>query len=648
MKKLYWIFLIPILFFIISLARINNYGINWDEPIHFNRGQAYLHLFTSGNIHYLPNDKGGIKATAFESPDYDAAYYLAHDSGHPPLNGILAALSNKIFYQWLGIVGDIESYHLFTIFTSFLLVLAVSVFAFQAFGLFAGIVAGLSIATYPLLVAESQFNIKDPPQAAFYTIAVWLLWWSLQKFNWKLLLLSALSFVVSLSMKFNILFAPLIVGPYLFIHFYSLKKLHLPKPFVITALISPLLVMVLFIGLWPYLWSDPLHNFLSIFGYYHDIGTATVFDGKYLWHGYNTFPLLWIIYTTPPLVLLLTVMAAIFTIWQKQKISKVLVLWWLWLLIPIIRVTLPGTSIYGGDRQIIEFLPAMCLLAGFAASQLHHIFNKSAWLVLLLFIPHVMILQSLHPNENVYFNQLIGGLKGAQQEDFPYWGNTYGNGYKQSLEWLKHHAEQNAQLALIQGTAQNIPQIMLRSDIELNNNAWSGINREGEYLTELNFQGIRVAYPYAWDYVEKFLEPVYESKVDGVPVVRLWKNDLAHTKKEYQKEEKLFEGKISVERDNQIIIYHFPERLLLTRMTIPHLDEDCLKSPTEIYTSINGKDWLKEAERLPVEQISGKTKQDPKTLLYLFAGKQATDVKLIAASDESCFLQSQTKFSYLP
>ena len=53
MKKILVKFCIPVAFFLVSFITLKDYGINWDEPFHFNRGQAYLRYFLTGKTNYL-------------------------------------------------------------------------------------------------------------------------------------------------------------------------------------------------------------------------------------------------------------------------------------------------------------------------------------------------------------------------------------------------------------------------------------------------------------------------------------------------------------------------------------------------------------------------------------------------------------------
>src|SRR5579859_3648461 len=161
-------FFFAFIFFSISLVTLKDYGISWDEPIHFIRGQAYLNYFLTGKTTY-----NGIKLSSiYEYTSYDAKFFFSEDSGHPPLNGILAAFSNLIFFQKLHVLGDIEAYHLFNIISSSLLIFVVASFAFETLGSQAAIFAAIALGAYPLFFSEAHFNIKDPAETAFYALSI--------------------------------------------------------------------------------------------------------------------------------------------------------------------------------------------------------------------------------------------------------------------------------------------------------------------------------------------------------------------------------------------------------------------------------------------------------------------------------------------
>ncbi len=693
LKKVILVFIVPFLFFITSFLTLSDYGISWDEPIHFQRGQAYLYYFLTGETTYknlplmpdyyyfssgetthknlplvpgyipkiegvdirsyterqIPSVKRGILRSYFQNESLNGEYFMNNDSGHPPLNGILAALFNKIFYQDLGILGDIESHHLFIVFSASILVLVVSIFTYQTYGLFASLIASICLSLYPLFFAESHFNIKDPPETAFIGLTIWTFWESLNKKSWKWLITSALAFSLALGTKFNVLFLPFIILPYMFVrYFQSLNKFRkIPVSYLIALFLSPFIIALVFFGTWPYLWQDLLTNTISIFKFYKDLGTGAVYQQAYLLpSGFNVYPIYWIITTTPVWILILTLLGIWFAVKNINKKQSVTLLWLLWFFVPILRVSLPHTALYGGVRQIMEYVPAMALLAGLGAYYLvtkikmrsNKLLMKTCFFLvscLLLLVPVV----KYHPNENVYFNFLVGGLSGAHEREIPSNGNSFGNAYYQAAGWINENVEEGAKVSLLQGTLTNIPVIYLRPDIKLWNGYWSGINREGEYLVELTYQGVEVAYQYAWDYVDKFLDPVYEVKVDGVAVAKVWKNDLAHTKPEFAREEKLFTGKIDLRREPQVLLIELSQEVPLSHFSLTFNNKDnCSLNLASVAISLDGKTWTDKIEQFLSYQINAKITLDGNTTNYYFPSDRAKYIKIRTNDANSCLL----------
>lgn len=648
-----------LIFLIFAISTLSHYGIIWDEPDHFYRGQAYLNYYLTGSVNF--NNLQGSKRSFYQDDKYTAEYYFNNDGGHPPLNGILAALTNYIFYQKLAIMGDVESLHLFGVISSSLLVLVVTFFAYQSYGILAAFVAAISLASYPLFWSESHFNVKDPVESAFFGITIWAFWMSLKGYRWRWFLLSIVSFAVALSTKFNILFLPLIIIPYLFVRhgarlsFKTINPLNifvnLPKSYCLTMLLSPLLILSIFILSWPYLWQD-LGGLFKVFGYYTERGLAGEKEaGIFLPGQINVYPVVWIIVTTPPWVLLLVLLGIICVIKVKRK-DKPGALWLLWLLIPILRAMLPHARTYGGVRQLMEYVPAMALLAGLGATKLKeticmrrgdlsipHRKFLVPFAILGIFIPHLLILTKIHPNENAYFNFLIGGLKGASEKGIPYWGNSFGNAYFQGIWWLNKNAPKGAKLALLQKVNTNVSPVFLRYDIQYFAGEYrSGVERDGEYIMELTHQGSMHYYPYVWEYVNKFLEPVYEIKVDGVSIAKVWKNDLEHTKPEMKYKEEEYIPEIIVDKNNLTIIASSKEEVLLSRIIISqNPPNDCGVIMGEVWTSTGGENWVKENEYLHSSQLPTKYKANGVVTFY-FAGRQTKAVKLVLDRSSECAL----------
>lgn len=664
-SRLFSILVTPILFFLIASLTLPSYGISWDEPIHFYRGQAYLNYMLTGEVRFRENETFSY----YQNNNLPAEYWLKKDDGHPPLNGILASVFNLIFYQKLGIIGDIESYHLFNIVVSTILVAIVVLFAYETYGVFASIIAGLSVASYPLFFSEAHFNIKDPSEAAFFTLTIWSFWKSLERGSWKWLLASIIGFSFALGTKFNILFLPFIIVPYLFIRykFYigrgwnSLRKAlcKIPKKFIFVLLASPLLVIAIFFGSWPFLLEDPLSNLLFTIRWYQDIGTGMATYGYFLDNGLNLYAPIWILFTTPPWILFLGIIGFIAAIKKRREHNWAPLLWLIWFIVPIARVVVPNTTIYGGVRQIMEFLPAMALLVGLGGISIaqwlnsyiaklknsfsHLVIKLLPFLIMLGFIPHLLVMAKLHPNQNVYFNFLIGGLSGAKEKNVPYWGNSFGNAYWQAIEWLNNNSPPGSKLALIQGTTLNIPRIQLRDDLRFSNSYWSGIYRDGEYLIELTYNDKKF-YPYAWEYVEKFLEPVYEVKVNGVAIAKVWKNDLSNTKSEFKKNEVIFKDPLVKHTGDRKVVLDIGRSVFLTRAIILYPEEDCHKIEAEVSTSTNSLDWFYEKETIPTEQITYREKESSRFEPFFFPGREVRFIKFETRDSNSCLLVDKTDF----
>src|SRR3989344_7152323 len=292
--------LAPVLLFVLSLATIYDYGMNWDSPIHFARGQAYLRYILSGKTDYsdLPSlckseynlnsridlatgevcDRHRkVRVSEYESHLLDFNSRVATTAyGHPAFSDIMLAVSNSVFFKSLGLVEDVPAYHVYSIFTTFLLATTVSIWVKKTFGTFASIIAVLAIYTFPLLFAEQHFNVKDPPMATFFTIALFFFWLAFTERKAKYLIFSALAGGASFGTKFNFVFAPFILFPWFLVYttlqlkgtlskyksltfrkvvegFFNLY----PKRLFFALGLYPIIVFLVFFFSWPALWSNP-------------------------------------------------------------------------------------------------------------------------------------------------------------------------------------------------------------------------------------------------------------------------------------------------------------------------------------------------------------------------------------------------------
>lgn len=629
-------------FFAVGLSTLSHYGISWDDPAHFIRGKAYLTYFLSpffGNNPQLP------RRSMYQLPTMTAEYWRFNDSGHPPLNGIVFAAANTIFYEVSGVLGDIEAYSVFGVFLSSLLMGILVWFAIREIGVLAGIVSGLSLFFYPIFLAETHFNVKDPPLTAFFSLSLIAFYYAVKNISWKLLLVFGMVLGFAFGTKLNSAFLPVIAGIW-FLYYWLIQEHDKRKNFFGLMALFPLagiIAVFLFFLSWPFLWTAPVEHLKKILGYYVSIGTYQPYQPEYLFYGFNSYPLVWIGLTTPLVTLILGslgfIAALVHSIKRRFPLGTLLILW---ITIPIVRASMPGTSIYGGARLLMEYIPALCLLAGYGV---HFMLQrlKGMWRVMLLlfmfagFIMTGVKLIRIHPNETLYVNELIGGLRGAYAYKIPSAGEDLGNVYRQGAEWLNKHAEQGARLTLVHRGTSALPRPFLRSDIVFDDSAWSGYAHSGEYImeaTSIDFDTLRYFEP---AFLERFLKPVHEVRVDGARVLTIWKNDPDHMKPGHRPWQ-MVEAPFELEGHDLII--RLPREVFITKLELSFGSNQCVPPGTvRIGTSTDGDTWYSPYFLITQMGDGGRSYTLKNTsLTYMFPEDKASLIGLFTEEANVCLI----------
>lgn len=697
---------VAVLFFSLGLVTLPHYGTNWDATSHLMRGQAYLYYYLTGETDYsnhkelnefrkkdelvrtstsedeIPRhrlywqetdtiffkpdiSKGEIPRVSIYQLDKDLSYIMKYyDYGHPHISDVLSSLFNYVLFQKLGLFNDVDSYRIYGVLLAASLVGLIFWWISQSYGKFAGLVAAVALSSYPLFWAESHFNTeKDIPQAVYYSFLLFSVWRGFVSKNWKWILISGVFFGLALGSKFNVLFSIFIIVPWLSVYLFSNYKkgfslsifIKKYKNILMALVAAPLMGFALYLLTWPYFWVNTVGKIIQVISFYKTIGTASIADSRFVTiFEINTYAPQWILYTTPIVVLFLAsigVLVALSRVGKEKEKLSLLVL--LWLLIPIARVSAPGTSIYGGVRQIMEFIPAMAILAGigagFVARQLYHYKAYAGKLsqiaILLLFIPLVFKLIEIHPNENTYFNPLIGGLAGAKERDFPSWGVSFGAPYREAIEWVNENAEPGAKLTLGFEILSNIPGVFIRPDIDYKSNR-SGYLRQGEYVISLRFDGAGQR-SYFDMYIDRMLEPVYQITVDSVPILKIWKNDEQYLKPEWKNEASIAD--IRLEKKENGLIFDVEKVVKLSRLELAYDESTCPEIEyAYLEVSKDGEVWERIPGVLPEEasvRVLGKQPSNGK-FIEPFAGQEARYVHLIVSPPDTCLTQVKSSMLY--
>ena len=121
-------------------------------------------------------------------------------------------------------------------------------------------------------------------------------------------------------------------------------------------------------------------------------------------------------------------------------------------LFPLVYVVIVRPILYDADRHFVYVVPPLvCLCALVLARGLEWARSRSrmVWAASLLAIAvyciwQISVMVRLHPDEYVYFNQTIGGLRGASGKfETDYWGNSYREAVKGLVERLKNERLKN-------------------------------------------------------------------------------------------------------------------------------------------------------------------------------------------------------------
>ena len=654
---------IGVIFFTLSFSTMAHYGVDWDTINHLPRGQAYLNYYLTKNltynnlpprnIYYQKDDtlffspnKQVNRRSFYQIDDYSADYYLNNDTGHPPLSDIISSLFNFIFFQKMGIINDIDSYHIYPLLLASILVGGLYIWVSKEFGIFTAIITVLSLVTYPLFLGESHFNLKDIPETVFFSFALIFFYYGVTKIKKIWILLSATLFGLALGTKFNIIFAVPIMIIWLAIYILF-RKISIKKYLKLTPaiLLYPLIALAILFISWPFLWKSPIARFIQVINFYKSLGISSDFDQRFIHLGLNTYASEWILYTTPIITIILASIGIFYILrsgLKKKLFAEIFVL--LWFLIPIVRVTVPHAGIYGGVRQIMEFIPALAILSGIGATKLVNKTRKllflSQLLIILSFIPITAKLISIHPNENVYFNPLIGGLKGAQERDFPYWGNTFGNAYRQAIQWINSNIPPNSTLVLSQEIMTNLPSLWVRSDLTYTNIERSGYLKYGEYVIGLNSGTPFNEIYYSSRYYNRTLNPIYQIKVDDTSILNIWKNDTEHTRKNYLHEAQLTDVNYQITEEG--LLFDLKKKLFISRIEWQFSQENC--SPLTLgyfRVSANGKNWIYTPHNLPEEFPIRKLNRQPdgNTISYPFGSEYAQYIFFHIEPKDACVKQ---------
>jgi hypothetical protein len=430
------------LFIVLGLNIVQDYGMSWDEPnsrmnggvtVKFI-GEKFAPILLTETVRSYPN------LSTYSDRDYGVAFEAP------------AVILEQIFQ-----VSDTRDVFMLRHSLTFIVyvggVFAIYRLATRRFNDWRiGLLAATVLIISPRLFADSFYNSKDIVLMAAFAIAMNTMICFVLKPGFKTMTFHAIATAFAIDVR--IMAIILAVGTVVLIS-VKLAKQEYPLQRCIPLMLGYIVfTSALVVAMWPWLWADPLGNFIGAFISMSRFRwqSEVLYMGQYIratnlpWH----YSLVWILISTPLFYVALSIVGGIATIlhvvaqrhniWSNDLTMQDVVFLALFVS-PIVSVILLRSVIYDGWRQLYFVYPAMVLLAikGFVVLR-----DRFLCFGVKKFLLYFIALSSLintsywmfvnHPYQNVFFNLLAGeGLRNKFEMD--YWGL----GNRKAIEYILAH-----------------------------------------------------------------------------------------------------------------------------------------------------------------------------------------------------------------
>jgi hypothetical protein len=405
-----------------GLGTMHRYGVTIDSPSLFYSGDRTLFWLQHRDVPDALNFRGpeppGFHTRFERHPEETDPWH------YPVMTGLLAAVTSRLFHDRLGWVDVIDGHQMALVLLHALALFLYALYASRLLGNVAGLAATVALALFPCALGHSFNNAKDWPCAQFYGLAVLAAGVGIVEGRARHLLASALFVGLALSAKLNGIFVlptVLLWTPNAWLLLYYRRR-PVTTPLVGAYLLAPYVAGGTFFALWPWLYYGRLPDWWRHIHWYVVFMVDYGVGDRPTWtaHPFECLALM-----TPPLVLLLALLYFLFGWRGGRERLAVHSLLFIWLALPLLRIAAPYSRFYDANRHFIEYVPALCAMAGGGVALLTRWLGErlprralrpalGAGAVLGLGAL-VWPIAEYHPYETTYFNAFEGGLGRAQR-----------------------------------------------------------------------------------------------------------------------------------------------------------------------------------------------------------------------------------------
>ncbi|CAN5757248.1 hypothetical protein BH23ACT11_BH23ACT11_14260 [soil metagenome] len=420
---------------VVGLLTVGRIGITWDEPNYFTSSYSYLswvgHIFIEPSEWWSSIDR--YWAQSHEAPPFFKLWA-----------GLFAGIGALLFgTDNLALLGDVYrlgSYALFliSVFVAFR-------FVRREFGVAEAWGAALSLSLVPVLFGFARLGQLDGAAAAMYLLAMLAIYGMIVYGGWGRTLLAGALLGLAFATKLTVF--PLVPAAVLWVLVNRRGRAALVK-----LLVSFGIGAVVFFGIWPWLWRDPIGRtweFLTWAGGLED-ERLTYYLGQWWagapWH----YPLVALLALVP----LVVAVAGLIGVARLLVESRNPAAGWLIINLALI-VAVAGSGlvpIYGGPRQFLTAFPIWAVCAGVGIGWLATLVRRRTGVVLALYVALALpgILWTGMANSLEYYGEGVGLIPGARTLGFE---TTYlANTYKPAVEYVNEVAPEGATIYVQAGT----------------------------------------------------------------------------------------------------------------------------------------------------------------------------------------------------
>jgi hypothetical protein len=444
-------------------------------------------------------------------------------------------------------ITDSRQIYLFRHFFNFLLFFT-SVFIFYKIvknrynSYFTGIIGAAFLVASPRIFAESFYNTKDICLMSLFIINLFTAINFIEKPNIKTAIIFAIISSLTIDVRILGIFLPVLI---FLIYIINILRNNDFKNKILPLLFFLITLPFLIILFWPYLWGDPVGNFIEAFAHLskHTFYGYNFYLAEYIsvqnvpWH----YPIVWIFITTPIFYLVLFVIGFVFIVyrlikrlikieennsykdlWRGKRELQDLIFFSTFL-IPIFIIIILNSTLYDGWRHLYFIYPSFLMISIYGLNLIKIVILKKKDL-LINFLTCFLVLQIFiwmylnHPFQYVYFN-LLAEKNFNKNFEMDYWGISN----KIALEYIAKKTNKKvyvynlntSDLALSNKILKkkNRDLISVTYDLSEANyiinsfRDWNGATKPQDYLIPSNF------------------EILYEIKVDGVTINSIYKKN---------------------------------------------------------------------------------------------------------------------------